>query len=310
MNAVVTPPAAEAAAVKKSKPPAKTKRLVSLGKFFPVLFTVGPLILWLLIFVLCPLIYIFIISFLKRNAYGGIDAIFNLNNYLKLFSPLYLQIFGISIAIAAGTTILCFALGYPFAYMLARSTSKHKSTMVLLMMLPFWTNSLIRTYGWVTMLRNDGVFNTLLQAAHLTNHPLQMIYTVGAVMLGMVYTLFPYMVLPLYSSIEKLDGSLLEAADDLGARPYRSFLRVTLPLTGPGIFAGSIQVFVPTLGYFFISDLMGGGNVMLVGNLIENQFLSAQNWPFGAALSIVLILLTILLLRVYRLCGGSMEDMA
>lgn len=299
-----------AIAAKEKISDAKKKKSVSIGKFFSILFTVGPMIMWLLIFVLCPLIYVFIISFLKRSAYGGIDAVFSFNNYLKLFSPLYLQIFGISILIASGTTILCFLIGYPFAYLLARSKSKHKSTMVMLMMLPFWTNSLIRTYGWITLLRNDGVFNTILQSAHMISHPLQLIYTVGAVMLGMVYTLFPYMVLPLYSSIEKLDGSLLEAANDLGAQPYRSFLRVTLPLTGPGIFAGSIQVFVPTLGYFFISDLMGGGKVMLVGNLIENQFLSAQNWPFGAALSIVLILLTILLLRVYKMCGGSMEDMA
>lgn len=310
MNAVQQSSASGAISVEIKKSGTKKKKPVSLAKFFPILFTVGPMIMWLLIFVLCPLIYIFIISFFKRSAYGGINPLFNLGNYQKLFSQLYLQIFGISILIASATTVLCFVIGYPFAYLLARSKSRHKSTMVMLMMLPFWTNSLIRTYGWITLLRNDGVFNTIFQAAHLISHPLQLIYTIGAIMLGMVYTLFPYMVLPLYSSIEKLDGSLLEAASDLGAQPYRSFLRVTLPLTGPGIFAGSIQVFVPTLGYFFISDLMGGGKIMLVGNLIENQFLSAQNWPFGAALSIVLILLTILLLKVYQLCGGSMEDMA
>jgi ABC-type spermidine/putrescine transport system, permease component I len=297
-------------ALRPNLPGAKKRRRVSPLKMLPVLFTVGPMILWLLIFVLCPLIYIFIISFLKRSTYGGLDYIFNLDNYGKLFSPLYLEIFGISILIAAATTVFCFLIGYPFAYIIGRSTSKHKNAMVLLMMLPFWTNSLIRTYGWITLLRNEGVFNTLLQAAHMTSHPLQLLYTTGSVMLGMVYTLFPYMVLPLYSSLEKLDGTLLEASSDLGAGPVRSFLRVTLPLTGPGIFAGAIQVFVPTLGYFFISDLMGGGKTMLVGNLIENQFTSAQNWPFGAALSIILIALTLLLLQVYKWCGGSVEDMA
>jgi spermidine/putrescine transport system permease protein len=299
-----------AVALKPKKPLVRKRRRISPLKMLPILFTVGPMILWLLIFVLCPLIYILIISFMRRSTYGGIDYIVNLDNYGKLFSPLYLEIFGISILIAAATTVCCLLIGYPFAYLIARSSSKHKSAMVLLMMLPFWTNSLIRTYGWITLLRNEGVFNTLLQAAHMTSHPLQLLYTTGSVMLGMVYTLFPYMVLPLYSSLEKLDGTLLEASSDLGANPVRSFFRVTFPLTGPGVFAGAIQVFVPTLGYFFISDLMGGGKTMLVGNLIENQFTAAQNWPFGAALSIILIALTLLLLQIYKWCGGSMEDMA
>lgn len=288
----------------------KPRKTLSLTKLVPIIFTLGPMILWLVIFVLCPLIYIFVISFFKRGEYGGIVASFNFGNYIKLVDPLYLKVFLVSGIIAGLTTILCFCIGFPFAYIIARSESKHKSTMVMLMMLPFWTNSLIRTYGWITLLRDGGVFNTLLASTHLATHPIQFIYTNGAIMLGMVYTLFPYMVLPLFSSLEKLDGSLLEAASDLGAAPHRSFLRVTLPLTGPGIFAGSIQVFVPTLGYFFISDLMGGGKTLLIGNLIENQFLSAQNWPFGAALSIVLILFTILLLKIYNLCGGSMENMA
>lgn len=287
-----------------------SKKPMSIVRMLPVIFLVGPIMLWLLIFVLCPLIYIFVISFFKRSMYGGIDIAVNFNNYLKMFDPTYLHIFVISVFIAILTTVFCFIISYPFAYCVARSPSRHKNVMVLVMMLPFWTNSLIRTYGWITMLRNGGVFNSLLSAAHLISQPVQMLYTMGAVLLGMTYTLFPYMVLPLYSSLEKLDGSLLEAAGDLGASPVRAFLRVTLPLTGPGIFAGAIQVFVPTLGYFFISDLMGGGQTMMIGNLIENQFLSAQNWPFGAALSIVLILFTIVLLRLYYVCGGKMEDMA
>lgn len=160
-----------------------------------------------------------------------------------------------------------------------------KPAMMLLIMLPFWTNSLIRTYGWNTLLRSEGIINNLLLRLGLIQKPLELLYTDGAVLLGMVYTLFPFMVLPLYSSIEKLDPSLMEAAGDLGARRVRSFLRVMLPLTAPGIFAGTIQVFIPTLGYFFISDMMGGGKTMYIGNLIKNQFLSARNWPLGAALS-------------------------
>ena len=277
--------------------------------FLPALLMVGPVILWLAIFVVLPLIYVFVISFLAKGLYGGIVATFTMTNYARFIDSFYLKIFLVSGWIALLTTLLCLLLGYPFAYIISRSPKRMKNTMVMLIMLPFWTNSLIRTYGWITLLRTDGVFNKLLMGAGLINHPLQLLYNSGAVILGMVYTLFPFMVLPLYSSLEKLDRSLLEAASDLGARPYRSFWRVTLQLTTPGIFAGSIQVFIPTLGYFFISDLMGGGKIMMLGNLIENQFLAARDWPFGAALSIILILLTIILMKIYRKVGFSMENL-
>lgn len=211
--------------------------------------------------------------------------------------------------IAFFTTVICLLLGYPFAYIICKSSKNMKMILLMLIMLPFWTNSLIRTYGWITLIRTEGVFNTILLNLGIIHKPLNMLYTNGAVLLGMVYTLFPFMVLPLYTSIEKLDKSLLEAADDLGANPVRVFLRVALPLTMPGIFAGSIQVFIPTLGYFFISDMMGGGKSMLIGNLIKNQFLTARNWPLGAALSIILILLTIILMKLYTKVG-NMEDMA
>lgn len=303
-------PGAAGALSGTAAPKNKTPLHISMWALIPAVFTVGPMLLWLLVFVLCPLVYVFVVSFGKRSVYGGILFQWNLLNYAKIFDPLYLKVFLVSGVIAALTTLLCILIGYPFAYIIARMPGSRKNLFVTLMMLPFWTNSLIRTYGWITLLRNGGVFNTLMQAAHLISQPVQLLYTNGAVMLGMVYTLFPYMVLPLYSSIEKLDLSLLEAAGDLGANPARSFVRVTLPLTAPGLFAGCIQVFVPTLGYFFISELMGGGKTLLVGNLIENQFLSAQNWPFGAALSIVLIAFTILLLRLYTFFGGSLENMA
>lgn len=285
------------------------RRGMKKSRLVPLLLTVGPVVLWLIVFVVAPLIYVLAISFMKRGEYGGVIASFNLMNYVEIFDPLYLKVYLVSIILAAVTTALCLLIGFPFAYIVAKSGARNKNLMMTLIMLPFWTNSLIRTYGWITLLRTDGVFNTVLTDIHLIGHPLQLLYTNGAVLLGMVYTLFPFMVLPLFSSLEKLDRSLLEAAGDLGATPRRALLRVTVPLTVPGIFAGCIQVFIPTLGYFFISDLMGGGNSMLIGDLIKNQFLTARNWPFGAALSILLILFTILLMRIYRLCGGSIENM-
>ena len=284
------------------------KKRWSLARNIPLFFMVGPVVLWLLTFVAAPLVYILVISFMKKGTYGGVVPDFNLQNYLRIYDPLYLKIFLVSIIIAFVTTVLCLLLGYPFAYIIARASDRNKNILLSLIMLPFWTNSLIRTYGWIILLRTNGTFNTLLLSAHLISKPLQMLYTNGAVMIGMVYTLFPFMVLPLYSSIEKLDSSLLEAAKDLGARPRRAFWRVTLPLTVPGIFAGSIQVFIPTLGYFFISDLLGGGNSILVGNLIRNQFLAARDWPFGAALSMLLIGFTIVLMRLYKYFGGSLEN--
>ena len=286
----------------------RQKKRMPLSRLVPLFLMTSPAILWLLIFVASPLVYVLVISFLKKGTYGGVVASFNFQNYLRIFDPLYLNIFLVSIIIAAATTVLCLLIGYPFAYIIARSSAHKKNILLTLIMLPFWTNSLIRTYGWIILLRTNGTFNTLLTSAHLISQPLQMLYTNGAVMVGMVYTLFPFMVLPLYSSIEKLDYSLLEAASDLGAKPRRAFLRVTLPLTVPGIFAGCIQVFIPTLGYFFISDLLGGGNSILIGNLIRNQFLAARDWPFGAALSILLIVFTIVLIRVYNHFGGRLEN--
>ncbi|WP_088228715.1 ABC transporter permease [Desulfosporosinus sp. FKB] len=285
-----------------------SEKRMALSRSIPLFLMVGPVILWLLIFVAAPLVYILVISFMKKGTYGGVVASLNFQNYLRIYDPLYLKIFFVSIVIALATTVLCLVLGYPFAYIIARARDRNKSILLSLIMLPFWTNSLIRTYGWIILLRTNGTFNTLLQSTHLVFRPLQMLYTNGAVMVGMVYTLFPFMVLPLYSSIEKLDRSLLEAANDLGAKPRRAFWRVTLPLTVPGVFAGCIQVFIPTLGYFFISDLLGGGNSVLVGNLIRNQFLAARDWPFGAALSILLIVFTIVLMRVYKHFGGSLEN--
>ncbi|PRR81011.1 ABC transporter permease [Clostridium vincentii] len=270
---------------------------------------VGPIGFWMTVFVAIPFLYIFAISFMNRGEYGGIELGFTLSNYANVFDPLYMNVFTGSIWMATKTTVLCILIGYPFAYFIAQKSSGKKTMLLLMVIVPFLTNSLVRTYGWIILIRSEGIINNFLLAIHLIKEPLEILYTNTGVMIGMVYTLVPFMILPLYSCIEKLDKSLLEAASDLGAKPRRAFTKITLPLTMPGIFAGSILVFIPTLGYFFISDLLGGSKVMLIGNLIKNQFLTARNWPFGAALSIILIIMTLVLVGVYKKVGGDLDEL-
>lgn len=274
------------------------------------LFTmVGPVSFWMIIFIAIPFLYVLLISFLQKGTYGGVEFKFTLDNYKSMVDPTYLEIFSSSLVMAAATTVLCLLIGYPFAYFISMKAKEKRAFLMMLIIIPFLTNSLIRTYGWIILLRTEGLINQLLLGLHIIKEPLKLIYNNIGVMIGMVYTLLPFMVLPLYTSIEKLDKSILEAANDLGAKPRNSFLKVTLPLTVPGIFAGSIMVFIPTLGYFFIPDLLGGSKVMLIGNLIKNQFLTARNWPLGAALSIFLIIITIVLVNIYTRIGGKMDDL-
>jgi spermidine/putrescine transport system permease protein len=275
----------------------------------PMLAMVSPVTLWMVFLVALPLCYILLISFCSTDAAHNIVFRFTPGNYSKLFDPLYLSIYGDSLWIAALSTIFCILLGYPFAYIMANAAPLRKTMMLMLLMLPFWTNSLIRIYGWRTLLGASGVLNTALLGIGLIQKPLEILFTKPAIVLGMVYTLFPFMVLPIHTSVDKLDRTLLEAASDLGAKRRRAFVHITLPLTVPGIFAGSIMVFIPALGYFFVADLMGGGKAQLIGNLIERQFKEAYNWPLGAALSIILIVLTLVLVGVYRKSGGDLEDL-
>lgn len=275
-----------------------------------ILTTIGPVYTWMALFLTVPLLLIVVMSFLSRGVYGEIEYKFTLSNYAAMFDPMYLKVFGTSIIIALCTTVCSLLIGYPFAYFIARTNPKYRNMLLMLIIIPFWTNSLVRTYAWIMLLRSEGIINTLLMNVGMIDEPLKMLYNYGAIFLGMTYTLFPFMVLPLYSSIEKLDPNLLEAADDLGANAFKTFRHVTLPLTMPGIVAGSLLVFIPSLGYFFIPDLMGGGKYMIIGNLIKNQFLTARNWPFGAALSILLITLTLTFVIGYlKLVGGKKEDM-
>lgn len=263
--------------------------------------TIGPILIWMVALFLLPLAMVFGVSFFTRSSFGGIELPFTLENYIRFFDPLYFKILWVSCVLAFFTTIICLVLGYPFAYIIARSPLQYRNILMLLIIVPFWTNSLIRTYAWIVLLRTEGVINTLLLQLGLIAKPLSLLYNETAVLIGLVYTMLPFMVLPLYASIEKLDRSLLEASGDLGAKPWQTFGRVTFPLTLPGIWAGSLLVFIPSLGLFFIPDLMGGSKAVLIGNLIKNQFLTARDWPFGSASSIILMILTLLFITAYIL---------
>ena len=260
---------------------------------------VAPALLWLSIFFVIPLLIVVAVSFAGRTPYGQVIFSFTFANYLRFLEPLYLKIFADTLGVAVVTTIATILMGYPLAYTIAQLPKKWQQPGLILVMIPFWINFLIRSYAWVIILRSQGVVNTLLLKLGLIDQPLQMLYNDIAVMLGMVYALLPFMVLPIYVSIEQLDTRLLEAASDLGAKPLTAFRKITLPLTMPGIAAGTILVFISSLGMFVVPDVMGGAKSALIGNLIQNQFLSARDWPFGSALSIVLALLSLILIILY-----------
>ncbi|MBU3159162.1 ABC transporter permease [Clostridium frigoris] len=252
--------------------------------------TISPALLWLIVFFVMPLLFIVVVSFSTRGEVGNIIYKFTLGNYIRLLDPLYINIFLKSLLIAIYTTMLCLIFGYPFAYIIANVNKKYKPLLLLLIILPFWTNSLVRTYAIIVLLKTEGIINTLLLHFHIINIPLNLMYNNFAVMIGMLYMMFPFMVLPLYTSIEKLDKKILDAASDLGASPFYKFIKIIIPLTKGGIVSGSILVFIPTLGLFFVTDLMGGSKVILMSNLIKNQFLTARDWPFGSAISVILII--------------------
>ncbi len=256
-----------------------------------------PVVFWLVCFFLLPLISVFIYSFLERGTYGGVEWNFTLKNYARFlgledpeqFDTLYFRILWRSVSTALVCTAVCLLLGYPFAYYLARYRPKHRNILLLLVVVPFWTNFLIRTYAWILILRTEGLLNSLLGAVFPNWGPLELLNTPLAVQIGLVYGYLPFMILPLYAALEQLDMSLLEAAQDLGASPRRAFWHVTVPLSLPGILAGSMLVFIPTVGAFLTPDLLGGGKVSYIGNVIERQFKTARDWPFGSALSFMLM---------------------
>ncbi len=248
-----------------------------------------------------PLGIVLAYSLLTRSPYGSISKPWTLDNYSRLADPLYLAIFLRSVWIAAAATILCLLLGFPLALFLSRS-GKRKNLYLTLVILPFWTSFLIRTYAWMFLLRDTGLINSILLRLGLIHQPLPLLYNYGAVLLGLVYAYLPFAVLPLYATLERLDPSLLEASADLGARPWQTLLRVTLPLAAPGFLAASVLIFIPCLGAYLTPDLLGGGKTVLIGNLINNQFTTARDWPFGSAASLALmaVVLVLLLLGLRR----------
>ncbi|HHW10482.1 MAG TPA: ABC transporter permease [Firmicutes bacterium] len=263
------------------------------------LLLLAPGMIWLFLLGILPLGLILVYSFAQRGTYGGVVLNWNVDNYIRIADPLYLGIFVRSLILALETTIICLVAGYPLAYAIATAPPRHKNLLLLLVVIPFWTNFLIRTYAWIIILRTEGLLNALLLATGLFREPLSMLYTPGAVLLGFVYNWLPFMVLPIYASIEKINRSLIEAAMDLGARGWQILVRVIIPLSLPGIAAGSILIFIPSLAMFAIPDLMGGARAVYIGNLIKNQFLAARNWPFGSALSICLVLVMLVSLFLY-----------
>ncbi|MGD8230393.1 spermidine/putrescine ABC transporter permease PotB [Vibrio sp. TRT 1302] len=258
---------------------------------------------WLTLFVLVPNVMIIGTSFLTRDEANLIEMTFTLDNYFRLLDPLYAKVLLHSFYMAIIATLLCLVIGYPFAYIVAKMPEKWRPFMLFLVVVPFWTNSLIRTYGLKIVLGTQGILNQSLMALDIIDKPLRLMYTETAVMIGLVYILLPFMILPLYSAIEKLDNTYIEAAKDLGANKFQTITKVILPLTMPGIIGGCLLVLLPALGMFYISDLLGGAKNLLIGNVIKSQVLNARDWPFGAATSIALTIAMAIMLYAYYRAG-------
>ncbi|HHX8272458.1 TPA: spermidine/putrescine ABC transporter permease PotB [Vibrio diabolicus] len=258
---------------------------------------------WLTLFVLVPNVMIIGTSFLTRDEANLIEMTFTFDNYLRLLDPLYAKVLMHSFYMAIVATLLCLVIGYPFAYIVAKMPEKWRPFMLFLVIVPFWTNSLIRTYGLKIVLGTQGILNKSLMAMEIIDKPLRIMYTETAVMIGLVYILLPFMILPLYSAIEKLDNTYIEAAKDLGANKLQTITKVILPLTMPGIIGGCLLVLLPALGMFYISDLLGGAKNLLIGNVIKSQVLNARDWPFGAATSIALTFVMAVMLYAYYRAG-------
>ncbi len=275
------------------------------------LFGISATWLWLGAFALLPNVALLLVAFLDKEKLDFFIPMLTLGNFEELLGPAFLTVMWDSVRLAVAATVVCLLIGYPFAYRIAKARAKYRPWLLLLVIIPFWTNSLIRTYALILILGAQGMINKALMGLGLLSSPLEMMYNDFAVFIGLAYTLLPFMVLPLYASIEKLDPRLTDAAKDLGAGSLRAFWHVTLPLTLPGIVAGCILVFLPSLGCFYVPEILGGATNMLLGTFIKNQFLVAGNWPLGAAAGSVLTLLLVLMAGLYRLVSlraGEKEE--
>jgi spermidine/putrescine transport system permease protein len=269
-----------------------------------------PAVVWLTLFVVAPLLIVLVVSVATRGPYGKTIYSFSVANYLRAFDPIYLRAYWRTIWIATTTTVLCAVASYPVAYYLAlRAPERWKRTLLVLTVIPFWTSFLIRTYAWILLLRSEGLINTALMSSGIIDSPLRLLYSDFAVLAGQVYGELPFMILPIYVALDRLDFRLLEAAQDLGANRFWTFLKVTLPLSRPGLMAGTVLVFIPSLGAFITPDLLGGAKSVMIGNLIQNQF-SQLNQPFGSALSLILTAAVLLLLAIALKSGLKAVELA
>lgn len=274
----------------------------------PVLAQAGPVSVWMILFVTIPLLYIIYISFMKRGVFGDVVYEFSMGSYQELMDPLYFNVILKSFRVAVTTTGLCLLFGYPLAYFIATRKPETASKLIMLLMIPFWTNGMMRLNAWMLFFQVNGPVNYVLTHLGLVEKPVMFLYTDWLVNIGLFTNMLPFAVLPMYSSIEKLQKSLLEASYDLGANRVTTFLKITLPLTFPGIFSAIILTFIPALGTYTVTDMLGGGKVLYIGNIIKNQFGATRNWPLGAALSVLLLVITALLIFIYSRFAG-LEDM-
>jgi spermidine/putrescine transport system permease protein len=272
----------------------------------------APAVAWLLAFMVAPCLLILGYAFFERGTWGGVVYTFTLENFERVFDPLYARIFLNSARIAATVTLLAILIAYPAAYAISRAPKSRQPILLFFAVLPFWSNYLIRTYAWIVLLNREGLINNVLRWGGYEGEPLSMLYSEGAVITGLVYNYLPFVILAIYSSLSRLDMSLVEASRDLGAGPIRTFLRVTLPLTLPGVAAGGVFVFVLSIGNFVTPALLGGGRFQMIGNLVYDQFLTANDWPFGAALGMILIAIMIVLLtlqaRLTNRAAGTVRE--
>lgn len=259
---------------------------------------VAPGLLWLVLFFAVPVVLMLAYSLMNRGIYGGVEPGFTMTHYRRFFEPLYLDVLLRTVSWSIACTLVCLLIGYPVAYLIARA-KRWRTILLFLVVLPFWTSFLVRMFAMIFLLRDTGLINGLLLATGLLREPLQLLYTPFAVLLGLVYGFLPLMILPIYASLEKLDDALLEAAEVLGAKPRARFFRVILPLSLPGVTAGCLLTFIPSLGSFVPSDLLGGAKQVMIGNLIQNQFTVARNWPFGSAAAFVVMALVLVAVFLY-----------
>ena len=274
----------------------------------PKIAMAGPVSVWMILFVTIPMLYVIFISFMSRGVFGDVVYEFSTESYSTILDPTYFQVILKSLKAAGLTTVLCLLIGYPFAYIIARKPKDVAAKMITLLMIPFWTNSLMRLNSWLLLFQTSGPVNNFLVNTGIVDKPISFIYTDELVLIGLITNMLPFAVLPMYSTIEKLEKSMLEASADLGANPRTTFCRITLPITFPGIFSAIIQTFIPSLGIYTVTDMLGGGKVLFIGNIIKNQFGSIRNWPLGAALSVLLIVVTMLLIFIYTRFA-KIEDM-